>query len=134
MHERVYDAFLEQVTEQAKGIHAGAHQGAHFGPMTMPGQVEVVRRHVNDALAKGARAILGGPEAVGDRFVQPVVLTDVPRDSCAITEETFGPTMTVTRVRDMDEAVELERHRLRSRLDGLLQGTRDGAPAESGRG
>ena len=107
VHERVYDAFLEQVTEQAKGIHAGAHQGAHFGPMTMPGQVEVVRRHVNDALAKGARAILGGPEAVGDRFVQPVVLTDVPHDSCAITEETFGPTMTVTRVRDMDEAVEL---------------------------
>ena len=107
VHERVYDAFLDEVTKQAKDIHAGSHTGAHFGPMTMPAQVEVVRRHVNDALARGARALMGGEESVGDRFIQPVILTDVPPESCAITEETFGPTMTVNRVRDMDEAVEL---------------------------
>ncbi|HSJ20694.1 MAG TPA: aldehyde dehydrogenase family protein [Nocardioidaceae bacterium] len=107
VHERVYDDFLAEVTKQARGVRAGAHTGAHFGPMTMPAQVEVVRRHVNDALAKGARALVGGAESVGERFVQPVILTDVPPDSCAITEETFGPTMTVNRVRDMDEAVEL---------------------------
>jgi acyl-CoA reductase-like NAD-dependent aldehyde dehydrogenase len=107
VHERVYDEFLGEVTKQARGIHAGSHTGAHFGPMTMPAQVEVVRRHVNDALTKGARALVGGAESVGERFVQPVILTDVPQDSCAITEETFGPTMTVNRVRDMDEAVEL---------------------------
>lgn len=107
VHERVYDAFLDEVTKQAKDIHAGSHPGAHFGPMTMPAQVEVVRRHVNDALARGARALMGGEESVGDRFIQPVILTDVPPESCAITEETFGPTMTVNRVRDMDEAVEL---------------------------
>jgi acyl-CoA reductase-like NAD-dependent aldehyde dehydrogenase len=107
VHERVYDEFLGHVLKQAEGISAGVHTGAHFGPMTMPSQVEVVRRHVQDALAKGARAVLGGSDAVGERFVQPVVLTDVPQDSSAITEETFGPTMTVNRVRDMDEAVEL---------------------------
>jgi aldehyde dehydrogenase (NAD+) len=107
VHQRVYDAFLEEVTRQAEGIHAGAHPGAHYGPMTVPGQVEVVRRHVNDALAGGARAVLGGAESVGERYVQPVILTDVPHDSSAITEETFGPTMTVDKVRDMDEAVEL---------------------------
>lgn len=107
VHERVYDAFLEQLTHQTEGIHAGAHAGAHYGPMTLTSQVEVVRRHVADALAKGARVLLGGTEAVGDRFVQPVVLTDVPHDSTAITEETFGPTMTVNKVRDMDEAVAL---------------------------
>jgi aldehyde dehydrogenase (NAD+) len=107
VHERVYDDFLREVTEQARDIRPGAHAGAHFGPMTMPSQVEVVRRHVADALAKGARAVLGGADSVGERFVEPVILTDVPHDSCAITEETFGPTMTVTKVRDMDEAVEL---------------------------
>jgi aldehyde dehydrogenase (NAD+) len=107
VHERVYDAFLDELTTRAEGIHAGTHTGAHFGPMTMPSQIEVVRRHVEDALARGARALLGGTESVGERFVQPVVLTDVPHDSCAITEETFGPTMTVNKVRDMDEAVEL---------------------------
>lgn len=107
VHERVYDRFLEEISKQARGIHAGAHPGAHFGPMTMPSQVEVVRRHVDDALAKGARTLVGGADSIGDRFVQPVVLTDVPPDSCAITEETFGPTMTVNKVRDMDEAVAL---------------------------
>jgi acyl-CoA reductase-like NAD-dependent aldehyde dehydrogenase len=107
VHERVYDAFLEEVRNQAKEIRPGSHAGAHYGPMTMPSQLEVVRRHVEDALAKGARALLGGAESVGDRFVEPVVLTDVPQDSTAITEETFGPTMTVNKVRDMDEAVEL---------------------------
>jgi acyl-CoA reductase-like NAD-dependent aldehyde dehydrogenase len=107
VHERVYDEFLAEVTKQTHGVRAGSHTGAHFGPMTMPAQVEVVRRHVNDALARGARALVGGAESVGERFVQPVILTDVPHDSCAITEETFGPTMTVNKVRDMDEAVEL---------------------------
>jgi aldehyde dehydrogenase (NAD+) len=107
VHERVYDEFLGHVLAQAEGISAGVHTGAHFGPMTMPAQVEVVRRHVQDALAKGAQALVGGADSVGDRFIQPVVLTDVPHDSCAITEETFGPTMTVNRVRDMDEAVAL---------------------------
>jgi aldehyde dehydrogenase (NAD+) len=62
---------------------------------------------VADAMAGGARALMGGEESVGDRYIQPVILADVPQDSCAITEETFGPTMTVNKVRDMDEAVEL---------------------------
>jgi aldehyde dehydrogenase (NAD+) len=75
--------------------------------MTMPSQVDVVRRHVSDALARGGRAVVGGEDAIGDRFVQPTVLVDVPEDSLAVTEETFGPTVTVTRVRDMDQAVEL---------------------------
>ena len=39
----------------------------------------------------GARCV-GGPDAVGDRLIQPTVLVDVPEDSLAITEETFGPT------------------------------------------
>jgi acyl-CoA reductase-like NAD-dependent aldehyde dehydrogenase len=75
--------------------------------MTLPAQVDIVRRHIDDAIARGGKAVVGGPEAVGERFIQPTVLTDVPQDSTAITEETFGPTVTVTRVKDMDEAVEL---------------------------
>ena len=51
--------------------------------------------------------MVGGPDAVEDLFIQPVVLLDVPEDSSAITEETFGPTVTVNKVRDMDEAVRL---------------------------
>ena len=71
----------------------------------MPSQLGIIRSHIDDAIERGGRAVLGGPGAVGDRFVQPTILVDVPEDSTAVQEETFGPTVTVTRVRDMDEAV-----------------------------
>ncbi|GAA2468602.1 aldehyde dehydrogenase family protein [Terrabacter carboxydivorans] len=107
VHERVHDRFVELLAERARAVHGGTDVDAKIGPMTMHGQLDVVRRHVADALARGGRAIVGGTEAVGDRFVQPTLLVDVPEDSDAVTEETFGPTVTVRKVRDMDEAVEL---------------------------
>jgi aldehyde dehydrogenase (NAD+) len=107
VHERVHDRFVDELSRRARDLHAGSDAGAHFGPMTLASQVDVVRRHVDDALSRGAGAVVGGREAVGERFIQPTVLVDVPEDSTAITEETFGPTVTVNRVRDMDEAVRL---------------------------
>jgi aldehyde dehydrogenase (NAD+) len=107
VHERVHDRFVAELIRRAGSVHAGVDADAKLGPMTMPSQVDVVRRHVSDALARGGRAVVGGEDAIGDRFVQPTVLVDVPEDSLAVTEETFGPTVTVTRVRDMDQAVEL---------------------------
>jgi aldehyde dehydrogenase (NAD+) len=107
VHERVYDDFLGKVVAKAREVRADDGAGSQIGPITMPGQIDVIRRHIDDALARGGRAVLGGPEAVGDRFVQPTILVDVPEDAAAVQEETFGPTMTVTRVRDMDEAVRL---------------------------
>ena len=91
-----------------------------IGPITMPSQLDVIGSHIDDAIDRGGRAVLGGPDAVGERFVQPTILVDVPEDSSAVQEETFGPTVTVTRVRDMDEAVaQGQRHPLRPRLDGV---------------
>ncbi|WP_121256035.1 aldehyde dehydrogenase family protein [Nocardioides ferulae] len=107
VHERVYDRFVDELTKRARSVHAGTDADAKLGPMTMPSQLDVVRRHVTDALARGGRALVGGEGAIGDKFVQPTVLVDVPEDSLAVTEETFGPTVTVRKVRDMDEAVEL---------------------------
>ena len=107
VHERVYDGFLLELTRRAREVHSGTDADAQIGPMTMPSQVDVVRRHIDDAVARGAEALVGGPDAVGDPFIQPTVLAGVPEDSTAITEETFGPTVTVNKVRDMDEAVTL---------------------------
>ncbi|MEU2001231.1 aldehyde dehydrogenase family protein [Rhodococcus sp. NPDC019627] len=106
VHDKVFDEFVDQVVTLASRIRAGSDTDAHIGPMTMPSQVDVIRRHIDDALDKGGRAVLGGPDAVEGRFVQPTVLVDVPEDSIAVTEETFGPTFVVSRVRNMDEAVE----------------------------
>ena len=49
--------------------------------------------------------MLGGPSAVQPPYVHPTVLVDVPEESAAVREETFGPTLTISRVRDADEAV-----------------------------
>jgi aldehyde dehydrogenase (NAD+) len=105
--EQVYDDFLERVTRDAKRVRGGSDPAANYGPMTMPGQIDVIRRHIDDAIARGGRAVVGGPESVQPPYVQPVVLVDVPEDSAAVQEETFGPTLTITRVRDVDEAVRL---------------------------
>ena len=105
VHERVYDDFVEEIMEQARGLRAGEDSGAKIGPITMPSQIGIISSHIDDALAKGATAILGGADSVGERFVQPVILTNVPEDSSAITEETFGPTLTINAVKDMDDAI-----------------------------
>lgn len=96
-----YDPFLAELTRRAAGVRAGRD----YGPMVVG--ADVVRRQVVDAVERGGRAVVGGPPAPDARLVEPVVLVDVPEDADAITEETFGPTLTVTRVRDADEAVSL---------------------------
>ncbi|GGK85952.1 aldehyde dehydrogenase [Sphaerisporangium melleum] len=100
--EPVYDAFMRELTERAAAVRSGED----YGPITMPAQTEVIRRHLDDALAKGGRAVVGGADAVRPPYVDPVVLTDVPEDSSAVREETFGPTLTVRKVADAEEALE----------------------------
>jgi len=96
----VHEAFLRELTERAAALRAGKD----YGPITMPGQLDVIRRHVADAVARG-KAVLGGTESVRPPYVDPVIVTDVPEDSPAVQEETFGPTIVVNRVADVDEAI-----------------------------
>ncbi|GAA0720964.1 aldehyde dehydrogenase family protein [Dactylosporangium roseum] len=105
--DAVYDDFLGRVVSRAAKLQVGADATADIGPITMPSQIDVIRRHIEDALSRGGRAVLGGAEAVRPPFVSPTILVDVPEDAAAVQEETFGPTLTVTRVRDADEAVRL---------------------------
>jgi len=105
VHERVYDEFLATVVAKTQGLRAHGGLDAPLGPITLPSQLDVIRTHIDDAISRGGRAVVGGPGAVGDRFVQPTVLVDVPEDSLAVTEETFGPTVTIARVDSMEEAV-----------------------------
>jgi acyl-CoA reductase-like NAD-dependent aldehyde dehydrogenase len=105
--DSVHDAFLGKLVEKASRLSVGVDEGSDFGPMTMPAQLDTVRRHIEDAVARGGRAVLGGPDAVRPPYVHPTILVDVPEDAPAVCEETFGPTLTVRRVSDVDEAVRL---------------------------
>jgi acyl-CoA reductase-like NAD-dependent aldehyde dehydrogenase len=103
--DAVYHSFLERLTQRVSGLRPGSDAEASYGPMTMPAQSDIVAKHLTDALARGGRAVVGGVDAVSPPFVRPVILTDVPEHSRAVTEETFGPTVTVTSVVNMAEAV-----------------------------
>jgi acyl-CoA reductase-like NAD-dependent aldehyde dehydrogenase len=103
----VYHSFLEKLIEKMADIRPGDDREADYGPMTLPGQVEVVERHIADALARGGKAVVGGLASIRKPFIGPVILTEVPEESRAVSEETFGPTVTVARVADLDEGVRL---------------------------
>ncbi|GIJ11103.1 aldehyde dehydrogenase family protein [Micromonospora andamanensis] len=102
--EPVFDAFVDKVVERAGRLTVGPGD-ADIGPITMPSQLDVIRRHIEDAVARGGRAVLGGPDAVKPPYAHPTVLVEVPEDAAAVREETFGPTLTVNRVRTVDEAL-----------------------------
>ncbi|ADG80756.1 Aldehyde dehydrogenase OS=Tsukamurella paurometabola (strain ATCC 8368 / DSM / CCUG 35730 /CIP 100753 / JCM 10117 / KCTC 9821 / NBRC 16120 / NCIMB 702349/ NCTC 13040) OX=521096 GN=Tpau_4187 PE=3 SV=1 [Tsukamurella paurometabola] len=101
-----YDEFVDKLAAKSREIHGGSEDSADYGPATMHKQLTVIASHIDDALNRGGRAIVGGRESVGENTVQPVVLVDVPEDSTAVTEETFGPTVVVNRVKDIDEAID----------------------------
>src|SRR3954470_12419020 len=106
----VYDRFVAEVTEQVRRLRPGSDDEATYGPMTMPSQLDVVRRHVDDAAKAGARTVTGGTDDdawPGENYARPTLLLDVPEDNVAIREETFGPTLSITKVRDAEEALEL---------------------------
>lgn len=104
--DAVYDDFVAKLVQKVRTLRPGSDPAASYGPITMPSQVDVIRRHIEEAIERGGRALVGGPDAVQPPYVAPVLLVDVPEDAPANTEETFGPTLSVTRVRDADEAVD----------------------------
>ena len=111
VEEPVYDEFVAKVTEKVRAIRQGVPGGpavVDVGSMTFPPQVDIVEAHVNDAVAKGAKVLTGGHRGPGPgHFFEPTVLVDVDHTMDAMTEETFGPTLPIMKVRDAEEAIRL---------------------------
>jgi acyl-CoA reductase-like NAD-dependent aldehyde dehydrogenase len=103
----VYHTFLEKLADRLSEVRPGEDREADYGPMTLDAQADVIEKHIADALARGARPVVGGISSIRRPYVGPVVLADVPEDSKAVTEETFGPTVTVAKVADLAEGVAL---------------------------
>lgn len=108
--EAIHDQFVEQVVEVAKNLRQGPPAGGGLidvGAMTMPGQLDVVERLVNDAVAKGAVVRTGGKRSAKGQFFEPTVLTNVRNDMAIMREETFGPVLAIVKVAGEDEAIRL---------------------------
>jgi acyl-CoA reductase-like NAD-dependent aldehyde dehydrogenase len=108
----VYDEFVAKVVEKVRRLRVGMDPAGAYtceiGAMVTASQVDIVARHVDDAVAKGARALTGGRRGdAGPAFYEPTVLVDVDHSMACMREETFGPTLPIMRVADEDEAVRL---------------------------
>ncbi|MCV7257764.1 aldehyde dehydrogenase family protein [Mycobacterium shimoidei] len=108
VHESVYDQFVEAVVRDVKALQVGAGEGFTFGALIDEAQRAVTERHIADAKAKGARVLTGGqrPDGPGS-FYPPTVLVDVDHSMACMTEETFGPTLPIMKVRSVQEAIRL---------------------------
>jgi acyl-CoA reductase-like NAD-dependent aldehyde dehydrogenase len=112
VHESVAKPFTDKVVELARSLRQGEpnQHEVDVGAMTTQAQVEIVRRHLDDAKARGARILSGGEVKVtpeGARFVQPTVLTGTTPDMAIIRDETFGPMLPIMTYRTEEEAVRL---------------------------
>ena len=111
VHASVADALVDKIVERTERIVIGDPRApeTEMGPLANDRQYAKVLEHFVAAKEQGAVIACGG-EAVADLggyFVKPTVLRDLPRDARAVTEEIFGPVLTVTTFTDEDEAVEI---------------------------
>ncbi len=107
--ESVADEFVSKVVERAGALRQGSAGEFDVGPLFWPRQLEIVEEHVADALAKGARALVGGRRnpSLDGLYFEPTVLVDVTHEMRIMQEETFGPILPIMRVRDEEEAIRL---------------------------
>jgi succinate-semialdehyde dehydrogenase/glutarate-semialdehyde dehydrogenase len=110
VQDRVYDAFASKLIEAVKKLKPGSglETGTTQGPLIDDRAVEKVEQHINDALTKGAHLAAGGRRhALGGRFFEPTVLTDVTAEMMLAREETFGPVAPLFRFTTDEEAIRL---------------------------
>ncbi|OSZ58715.1 succinic semialdehyde dehydrogenase [Streptomyces pharetrae CZA14] len=110
VHESIADAFAERFAARTRAMRLGTSlaYGADMGSLVGERQLETVKRHVEDAVAKGAKVLAGGvarPD-VGPYFYEPTILDGVTEPMTVCTEETFGPVVSLYRFRTEDEAIE----------------------------
>lgn len=103
----VYDTFIEKLTDKISSLRPGDDVNASYGPITLPAQVDIIDRHLRDAVTRGGRIANGGTDQVQAPYIQPIVLADVPEDAPVVREETFGPVVTVTPAASLEDAIRL---------------------------
>jgi len=110
VQEPVYDAFAEKLAAAVKKLKPafGLEADATQGPLIDNAAVEKVESHIRDAQEKGAKVLLGGHRhALGGRFFEPTILTDVTPAMAVAREETFGPVAPLFRFKFEADAVAL---------------------------
>jgi acyl-CoA reductase-like NAD-dependent aldehyde dehydrogenase len=129
----VHDAFVAKLVERAQAVRLNADnpRAGHIGPFTHAPQAAIVKRHLDDAVAKGAKILTGGEieDIDGGLYMRPTVLTGVTDDMAIMQDETFGPCVPVMAFADIDEAVRLANDTQFGLTASVLAGSEDEALA-----
>jgi succinate-semialdehyde dehydrogenase/glutarate-semialdehyde dehydrogenase len=107
VQEGVYDQFVEKFAAKVRTakVGNGFDDGVNQGPLIEEAALVKVQRHVEDAVAKGGRVLVGGNRLAG-QFFEPTVVADATADMLCAREETFGPFAPVFKFRTEQEAVD----------------------------
>ncbi len=106
----VYDTFAEKLAARVSTMKVGpgSEAGVDIGPMINKTAIEKINRHVDDAVAKGARILTTpGPMPAGEQFTAPIVLGGATTDMQLASEETFGPVAPLFRFEKEEEAIRI---------------------------
>ena len=107
VQDAVYDEFVQKFTAKVKTLKVGNgfDDGVLQGPLIEDAAVEKVERHVQDAISKGGKVMVGGHK-IGGQFYEPTVIADATADMLCAREETFGPFAPVFRFHKDQEAID----------------------------
>jgi len=107
VQEAVYEKFVEKFSAKVKTMKVGNgfEEGVVQGPLIEDAAVEKVQRHVQDAVAKGGKVVVGGNKLQG-QFFEPTVISGATGDMLCAKEETFGPLAPVFKFKTEQEAVD----------------------------
>ncbi|KAI5953367.1 hypothetical protein KGF54_002738 [Candida jiufengensis] len=112
VHESIYDEFTSEfVSKLEKDVKLGngLDEGVTHGPLIHDRSMQKVREHIEDALNKGAKLLLGGDKRpdLGENFHDLTVLGDVTPEMLIFNEETFGPVAPIIKFSSEEEVVKL---------------------------
>jgi acyl-CoA reductase-like NAD-dependent aldehyde dehydrogenase len=113
VHAKIHDAFVEAFVKEVRAftISEPTDEAAYIGPLTRAPQLDVLDRQVADALAKGAKLLVGGHRLPGPgNWFEPTVFSEVDHSMDLMREESFGPIIGLQKVADDDESVRLMNH------------------------
>jgi len=107
VQDKVYDQFVEKFAAKVKALKVGNgfEDGVAQGPLIEDAAVQKVERHVQDAIAKGGKVVVGGKKLNG-QFFEPTVISGATADMLCAKEETFGPFAPVFRFHKDQEAID----------------------------
>lgn len=110
VHDAIYEEFAQKLTQAAKQLKVGngLEPGIQQGPLINEAAMKKVVEHIDDAVSKGAKIILGGKQsALGGLFFEPTILTEANSSMRLAKEETFGPVAPLFRFKTEEEVIRL---------------------------